>query len=223
MKAMILAAGRGMRMMPLTSDTPKPMLTVLGKPLIQYHLERLKNAGITDIVINLAWQGHKIIDYFGNGSKFGVKINYSQEPVEGFETAGGIASALKMLTGKSDTFIVINGDIFTDYDVHSLTQLVIEPNCAHIVLVENPEHNKEGDFSLNAQNNDLKKYTFSGIGLYDVRFFNGLEEKISMPLGPMLKKAILRNYVSTELYLGVWHDIGTPKRLVEINHNLERK
>ena len=135
MKAMILAAGRGKRMMPLTETMPKPMLKINGKPLLEHHINNLRQAGITDIVINLAWQGDKITEYFGNGSQFGVSITYSQEQTGGLETAGGIIQALPLL---GEQFIVINGDVFTDYDVTSLMQLHLQAGEAHIVLVENP-------------------------------------------------------------------------------------
>ena len=163
MKAMILAAGRGKRMMPLTADLPKPMLKVHGKPLIEYHIERLKRAGIKDVIINLAWQGDKIEQYFGSGKMHGVSIEYSYEPEEALETAGGIIKALPMLCNGCDAFIVINGDIFTDYDVHALTQLHLSENEAHIVLVENPPHHPSGDFTLGLPNQEAR-YTFSGIG-----------------------------------------------------------
>ncbi|ESP94891.1 N-acetylmuramate alpha-1-phosphate uridylyltransferase MurU [Pseudoalteromonas luteoviolacea] len=220
MKAMILAAGRGQRMMPLTADMPKPLLEVGNKPLIEYHLERLKLAGITQVVINLAWQGDKIERYFGDGKRLGMQIDYSYEPEGGLETAGGIVKAMPMLCKDHDTFIVINGDIFTDYDVHALSQLQLMPAEAHLVLVENPPHNPAGDFRLSHQPANEQTYTFSGIGLYHRAFFDNLSvEKI--PLGPMLRSGIEEGVVSCELYVGVWHDIGTPERLSEINAALE--
>lgn len=215
MKAMILAAGRGKRMMPLTATLPKPMLAVNGKPLIEYHIERLKNAGINNVVINLAWQGDKIETYFGDGAEFGVSIQYSYEPEGGLETAGGIIKAIPKLCTDSDKFIVVNGDIFTDYDVHALTQLVLHTGEAHIVLVENPEHNPEGDFTLGLPN-QVQKYTFSGIGLYQKDFFRNYDTEF-LALGPLLRAGIENNLVSRELYLNQWFDIGTPKRLSEIN------
>lgn len=218
MKAMILAAGRGKRMMPLTEHLPKPMLEVNGKPLIQYHIERLKRAGITDIIINLAWQGDKIKAYFGDGTPWGVAIEYSQEPEEGLETAGGIIQAIPKLCTDSDKFIVINGDIFTDYDVHALTQLVLHSGEAHIVLVENPAHNPDGDFTLGLPN-QLQTYTFSGIGLYHKHFFQQHSAGF-LALGPLLRDGIEACVVSRELYLSQWFDIGTPQRLAQINQQL---
>ncbi|ATG57140.1 mannose-1-phosphate guanylyltransferase [Pseudoalteromonas sp. 13-15] len=216
MKAMILAAGRGQRMMPLTQAMPKPMLKVQNKPLIEHHVNNLKAAGITDIVINLAWQGDKIKAYFKDGSQFGVNIVYSQEVEGGLETAGGIIQALPLL---GESFIVINGDVFTDYDVSSLMQLHLQPGEAHLVLIENPPHNLDGDFTLSHLSPDSQKYTFSGISRYQADFFNGLEPGIR-PLGPLLREKLSKHLVSTELYIGNWDDIGTPARLTALNERL---
>jgi len=216
MKAMILAAGRGQRMMPLTQAMPKPMLKVQNKPLIEHHVNNLKAAGITDIVINLAWQGDKIKAYFKDGSQFGVNIVYSQEVEGGLETAGGIIQALPLL---GESFIVINGDVFTDYDVSSLVQLHLQPGEAHLVLIENPPHNLDGDFTLSHLSPDSQKYTFSGISRYQADFFNGLEPGIR-PLGPLLREKLSKHLVSTELYIGNWDDIGTPARLTALNERL---
>lgn len=216
MKAMILAAGRGQRMMPLTQAMPKPMLKVQNKPLIEHHVNNLKAAGITDIVINLAWQGDKIKAYFKDGSEFGVNIVYSQEVEGGLETAGGIIQALPLL---GESFIVINGDVFTDYDVSSLVQLHLQPGEAHLVLIENPPHNLDGDFTLSHLSPDSQKYTFSGISRYQADFFNGLEPGIR-PLGPLLREKLSKHLVSTELYIGNWDDIGTPARLTALNERL---
>jgi MurNAc alpha-1-phosphate uridylyltransferase len=220
MKAMILAAGRGKRMMPLTEKLPKPMLKVNDRPLLAYHIERLKRAGITDIVVNLAWCGDKIIEYFADGRDFGVNIKYCQEQEGGLETAGGIINALPYLVDKHDDFIVINGDIFTDYDVNSLKQLQLSKGEAHIVLVENPPHNAEGDFCLAHQVVNTQKYTFSGIGLYNKDFFD-LKMAGVLALGPLLRSGLKAGIVSTELYLGLWSDIGTPQRLLDINMQQE--
>jgi len=216
MKAMILAAGRGQRMMPLTQAMPKPMLKVQNKPLIEHHVNNLKAAGITDIVINLAWHGDKIKAYFKDGSEFGVNIVYSQEVEGGLETAGGIIQALPLL---GESFIVINGDVFTDYDVSSLVQLHLQSGEAHLVLIENPPHNLDGDFTLSHLSPDSQKYTFSGISRYQADFFNGLEPGIR-PLGPLLREKLSKHLVSTELYIGNWDDIGTPARLTALNERL---
>lgn len=217
MKAMILAAGRGKRMMPLTQSTAKPALEVNGKPLIVYHIERLASAGIRDIVINLAWCAESIKTIVGDGRQFGVNIEYSFEGDEGLETAGGIINVLDKL---NDTFIVINGDIFTDYDVASLTHLVLLPTEAHLVLVENPSHNPNGDFAIHngvaSTHSEREKYTFSGIALYHKSFFNNLNPGF-LALAPILREKMRTQLVSAELYLGKWHDIGTPQRLEEIN------
>ncbi|MCQ8878168.1 nucleotidyltransferase family protein [Pseudoalteromonas shioyasakiensis] len=216
MKAIILAAGRGKRMMPLTASMPKPMLKILAKPLIEYHIERLKTAGITDIVINLAWQGDKITEYFADGQSFGVNIQYSQEPEHGLETAGGIVRALPLL---GDDFIVINGDVFTDYDVSTLKELHLDDGEGHIVLVENPPHNPMGDFSLRHLGPQSQKYTFSGISRFKASFFQGIPDGV-LPLGPLLRERLASADVSTELYIGIWNDIGTPERLTQLNGQL---
>ncbi len=221
--AMILAAGRGKRMMPLTKDTPKPLLEVHGLPLIVHHLKALKKAGIKHVVINLAWCGDKIPALLGDGSDFGMQIQYSQEPEGGLETAGGILQALPLL---ADEFIVVNGDVFTDYDFHSLTQLKISEGQAHLVLVENPPHNPEGDFGfhnglLHSDKVQGQAYTFAGIGKYQQQFFKNLAPGF-VPLAPHLREKMHSQDVFGELYLGAWHDIGTPERLREINQEWQR-
>ena len=210
MKAMILAAGLGSRMRPLTNHTPKPLLEIRGKPLIVWHIERLRDAGFTQIVINVAYLGHQIIDYLGDGSTFGVQIEFSDEQNEGaLETAGGIVKALPLL---SDTFLVVNGDVWTDYAFDSSYKL--EDNfLAKLILVKNPEHNLEGDFYLT---NTKEKYTFSGIGYYSKKMFENLEYG-KAPLAPLLFEAIENKYLITELYQGKWYDIGTPERLKYLN------
>ena len=216
MKALILAAGRGQRMMPLTQHMPKPMLKVAEKPLIEHHINNLKAAGITDIVINLAWQGDKIKDYFNDGSQFGVNILYSQEVEGGLETAGGIIQALPLL---GESFIVVNGDVYTDYDVSALMQLHLQAGEAHIVLIQNPPHNPDGDFALSHLSPESQKYTFSGISRYQADFFKGLTQG-RRPLGPILREKLSDHVISTELYIGQWDDIGTPDRLNDLNKRL---
>ena len=206
MTAMILAAGLGTRMRPLTNHRPKPLLDVGGKPLIVWHIERLKASGFTDIIINVAYLGQQIIGYLGDGSKYGVTITFSDEQSEGaLETAGGIVKALPLL---SDTFLVVNGDVWTDFSYDNEFDLN-KNRLAHLILVDNPEHNPTGDFFLI---NSKEKYTFSGIGYYSKKMFNDLEYG-KQALAPLLFKAIEEKRLTTQYYRGAWHDIGTPARL----------
>jgi MurNAc alpha-1-phosphate uridylyltransferase len=218
MKAMILAAGLGTRMRPLTDKTPKPLLKVGGIPLIVWHIERLAHDGYTDIVINIAHLGYQIPEALGDGSEWGVKITYSDEQEEGaLESAGGIVKALPLLG--DDTFLVLNGDIWSDYDFEDHRKLP-EGILAHLVLVPNPEHNPEGDFALDGNRViDNKQYTFSGIGYYSPKFFKDLPYGKSA-LAPLLRKAMKEGKVTGELYEGEWLDIGTPERLELLNAQL---
>ncbi|MDQ7067510.1 MAG: nucleotidyltransferase family protein [Sulfurimonas sp.] len=217
MKAMILAAGRGERMRPLTDSLPKPLLEVQGKPLILWHIQRLAQNGFKDIVINIAHLGYKIPEYLGDGSKYGLNISYSDEQASGaLESAGGIKKALTLLG--EETFLVVNGDIFCEYEFDGAFEL--GDKKAHIILVPNPEHNPKGDFGLKgglALNRADEMFTFSGIGYYSHDFFDsiGIEKK---SLAPILREQIDKKAVSAELFRGKWHDIGTPKRLKEINN-----
>ncbi len=212
MKAMILAAGRGERLRPLTDSTPKPLLEIRGKSLIVYHLEALAKAGFTEVVINLSWLGEQIQEFLGNGAQFGVSIEYSEE-VAALETAGGILQALPLL---GDRFVVVNADLFTDYDFAKLKT----PNClAHLVLVDNPEHNDSGDFSLDGAtvgNLGAERHTFSGIAQYHRDFFSGLTPG-KQALAPLLRAAADKGEVSGELFTGSWIDIGTAARLALLN------
>ncbi len=216
MKAMILAAGRGERMRPLTDTIPKPLLKVHDKALIVWHLEKLKSAGFEDIVINIAHLGHEISKSLGNGSNWGLNISYSDESQEGaLESAGGIIKALPLLG--EETFLVVNGDIFCDYNFD--TNFNLEDNLAHLILVPNPKHNESGDFGLKERtvlDDDTIKYTFSGIGYYSPKLFSKLAYGKSA-LAPLLRYAMKNDRVSGELFNGIWHDIGTPQRLEEIN------
>ena len=212
MKAMILAAGRGERLRPLTDVTPKPLLEVRGKPLIVYHIEALASAGFTDVVINLSWLGEQIRARLGDGAQFGVSIEYSEE-VQALETAGGIQQALPLL---SERFIVVNADVFTDYDFAALRTA---DSPAHLVLVDNPQHNDRGDFSLHQSsvgNSGSPQHTFSGIAQYHRSFFAELEPG-KQALAPLLRKAADKGQVSGELFQGVWIDIGTVERLAQLN------
>jgi len=205
---MILAAGRGERMRPLTDRVPKPLLPVAGKPLIVYHLEALAQAGFDEVVINLSWLGEQIRALLGDGGDFGLSIVYSEE-AEALETAGGILQALPLL---GERFIVVNADILTDYD---FARLRSRDSSAHLVLVPNPAQHPGGDFALDGSrvcNDGEPRYTFSGIALYRREFFTGLTPG-KQALAPLLREAAERGRVSGELYAGDWNDIGTPQRL----------
>ena len=212
--AMILAAGRGERMRPLTDHTPKPLLKVHDKPLIVWHIERLKKAGITQLVINHAHLGEQIEQTLGDGSSLGVSISYSPEGTA-LETGGGIARALPLLG--EQPFLVVNGDVWTDINYSELA--LSEADLAHLVLVKNPSHNPNGDFALNndrVTSGGANKLTFSGIGLYQPSLFVAQPEEL-FPLAPLLREAMSLKKVSGFHHRGVWMDIGTPERLAEIN------
>jgi len=213
---MILSAGRGERMRPLSDTIPKPLLEVRGKPLIVWHIEKLLACGFEEIVINIAHLGDKIRDFLGDGSKYGINIAYSDEQKDGaLESAGGIIKALHLLGDKP--FLVVNGDVFCDYDFDANFEL--KDKLAHLILVPNPQHNPHGDFSLSNTlilNNANIKYTFSGIAYYDVKLFQGLSAG-KLPLAPLLRNTIQKHKVSGQLYKGMWYDIGTPQRLENIN------
>ncbi len=214
MIAMILAAGRGERMRPLTDTTPKPLLTVRGAPLLDHLIRQLSDAGFRDIVINIAHLGAQIRAHLGQGERYGVRIRYSDEGASGLETGGGIRRALPLLT--SDPFIVVNGDIYTDY---AFAQLPLTfPGRAHLVLVDNPPHNRAGDFGLrNGRVTETPpRLTFAGIGVYKASLFSGHHEE-RFPLAPILRAAIAEGAVSGEHYTGFWTDVGTPERLAELN------
>lgn len=213
--AMILAAGRGERMRPLTDTTPKPLLPVRGKPLIERHVERLAQAGIGRLVINLAWLGSLIREYLGDGSRYGVSIRYSEESPQALETAGGIFRALPML--EPGPFMVVNGDVLTDYPFERLS--LDENHDANLVLVPNPPQHPRGDFGLErglAVAAAARQYTFAGIAAYDSRFFAGCTDG-TFPLKPLLVRAMAAGRCGGELYRGLWEDVGTPERLQALN------
>lgn len=212
--AMILAAGRGERLRPLTDRVPKPLIRVGSRRLIEHHLTALAAAGISRVVINLAHLGAAIADTIGDGSAYGVRVRYSREPEGALETGGGIARALPLL--ESDPVLVVNGDIYTAFPFATLQPEIA--GVAHLVLVPNPPHRLDGDFRLGT---DSRVYlttgtraTFSGIGVYRKRLFNGLSHE-RFPLALLLNAAIAAGDVTGELYCGMWHDIGTPERLAE--------
>jgi MurNAc alpha-1-phosphate uridylyltransferase len=218
MRAMILAAGRGERMRPLTDDTPKPLLPVAGKPLIVWHLERLARAGFCEVVINHAHLGDQIEALLGDGDAWGLGIRYSPEPPGALETAGGIANALPLLANGlgDEPFLVINGDIFCDWDVG---RVPVGDQLAHLVLVDNPPHHPAGDFSLTGCVVGLgePRLTFSGIGLYRPSLFAGIERGQSSKLAPLLRAAIAAGRITGEQHSGRWEDVGTPERLAALD------
>ncbi len=218
MKAMILAAGRGERMRPLTDHVPKPLLKVGGRCLIEYHLGALASAGIREIVINHAWLGAQIEQALGDGSHWGVEIRYSAEQ-EGLETGGGIFNALPLLG--EQPFLVVNGDVWCNYPFH---QLPVEPaaGLAHLVLVDSPPHHPEGDFVLQGGRVRLEggpRLTYSGIAVCHPALFASCTPGI-FPLAPLLRSAITAEKVSGEHYRGRWVDVGTPERLHELREEI---
>jgi MurNAc alpha-1-phosphate uridylyltransferase len=218
MKAMILAAGRGERMRPLTDHTPKPLLKVGGKSLIVWHIERLAAAGFKDIVINHAHLGEQIEVALGNGSQWGVRIQYSPEKIA-LETAGGIANAMPLL--ENSPFLVVNGDVYTDIDFAALK--LAPPNLAHLVMVDNPPQHAAGDFTLcngKLSVDGTEKLTFSGVGIYAPSLFAGVVRGEAAKLAPLLKAAMAQGLVSGSHHEGAWHDIGTPERLQALDSQL---
>ncbi|HEY0635493.1 MAG TPA: nucleotidyltransferase family protein [Gammaproteobacteria bacterium] len=213
MKAMILAAGRGERMRPLTDHTPKPLLCVGGKALIEYHIEALAGAGFAEIIINHAHLGSQIEAALGDGSRYNVRLHYSAEGTA-LETGGGIFRALPWL---GDEFVVVNGDVWCDYPFAQLRRPL--QGLAHLVLVDNPVHHPRGDFYLAGERVESEgepRLTFSGIGLYQRALFDGCSDG-PFPLAPLLRKAMAAGKVSGEHYRGHWIDVGTPQRLQELD------
>lgn len=222
MKAMILAAGRGERMRPLTDQTPKPLLAAGGKPLIVWHLQRLATAGFRDIVINHAYLGEQIEAALGDGAAHGVRISYSPEPPGALETAGGIANAMPLLG--NDPFMAVNGDIYCDWDFTRANTALHEHDLAHLVMVNNPAHHPVGDFVLEhgklmspILTSRATRLTFSGIGIYRPQLFAGIARGTRAKLAPLLTEAMLSGKVSGEQHAGRWEDIGTPQRLAELD------
>jgi MurNAc alpha-1-phosphate uridylyltransferase len=221
MKAMILAAGRGERMRPLTLSRPKPLLDVGGRALIEHHLQALVAAGFSQVVINLSWLGEQICAALGDGARFGIDIRYSEEGPEPLETGGGIFRALPLL-GPAP-FLVLNGDVWTTYPYAALRERWLARDLAHLVLVPNPAHNERGDFVLRdgrmREGEEGDRYTFSGIGVYHPSLFDGCRDGI-FKLAPLLRAAASAGRVSAELYEGDWLDIGTPERLAALDRRL---
>lgn len=216
---MILAAGRGERMRPLTDHTPKPLLPIAGKPLIVHHLEALRAAGIVEVVINTGHLGEQLPAALGDGQHWGMRIFWSPEPPEALETGGGIFQALPLL-GR-EPFIVVNGDVWTDYPLARWTQPPLAPSgLAHLALVNNPPHHAEGDFALledgQLAEQGTPRWTFSGLSVLRPELFADCQAG-RFPLGPLLRQAMATGQVSGEFYPGEWRDIGTPQRLAELN------
>lgn len=226
MRAMILAAGRGQRMRPLTDSVPKPLLPAGGRPLIAWHLDKLAAAGVTDVVINHAHLGAMIEAALGDGRDRGITIHYSAE-TEALETAGGIATARPLL-GEAP-FIVVNGDVFTNFPYDRLVaaaRALGGQRLAHLVLVDNPEHHSAGDFALDgdlARAQGAPRFTFSGLGAYCPSLFDGIAAGTKARLAPLLVAAMARSAVSAEHHGGYWLDVGTPARLAELDTRLRSR
>ena len=215
MKAMVLAAGRGERMRPLTDSTPKPLVPIAGKPLVGYHLEALARAGVRDVVINLSWLPDSIRAALGDGRDYGVAITYSDEGPVPLETGGGIFKAIPLLG--PGPFLVVNGDTWTDVDFSRLTL----ENGAHarIVLVSNPPHHPRGDFGLEGDlvvDRDVERFTYAGVGVYRPEFFAGCSPG-KFPLLPLLQRAIAARLLRGQLHHGEWCDVGTAERLAALD------
>ena len=216
MKAMILAAGLGNRMRPLTLYKPKPLLEVGGKALIVWHIEKLKAIGVSEIIINSAWLADVLIGALGDGSQFGVNIRWTRE-AEGLETAGGIINALPLLG--TEPFILVNGDVWTTFDFEPLLNVQLQNDLAHLVFVPNPPQHQKGDFTLDQgraytfeQAHDGEALTYSGVAVLHPKMFDGLEQG-KRPLAPLLKEAMLQGKISAEKMQAAWVDVGTPERL----------
>ncbi|MCO8170631.1 nucleotidyltransferase family protein [Pseudomonas sp. 21LCFQ02] len=224
MKAMILAAGKGERMRPLTLTTPKPLVRAAGVPLIEYHLKALHAAGIREVVINHAWLGQQIEDYLGDGQRYGLSIGYSPEG-EPLETGGGIFRALPLLG--NEPFVVVNGDVWTDYDFSQLRRKI--DGLAHLVMIDNPPHHPDGDFSLlgdrlaeehsGDERTDARRLTYSGISIIDPALFAGCQAG-AFKLAPLLREAMRAGRVTGEHFQGRWVDVGTLERLAEVEQLL---
>lgn len=220
MRAMILAAGRGERMRPLTDRTPKPLLRVAGKPLIDYHIEGLRRAGFLEIVINNAWLGEQIRAHVGDGSRYGVRVTHSDERPHALETGGGIHRALPLLG--QGPFLVVNGDVWTDLPFASLRDALAPNDLAHFVMVPNPPQHQRGDFAVLGDRlceEGEPRYTFSGVGVYRPELFAACEAG-AFKLVPLMLQAMRANRAGAQIYNGQWFDIGTPERLARVDQLL---
>ena len=227
-QAMILAAGKGTRLRPLTLETPKPLVEVGGQPLIVWHIKALQAAGITDITINASWLADRLMQALGDGAEYGVKLHWSVEDDEPLETAGGIFNALRTGKLQDAPFILVNSDVWTTYDFAQLQDYTLGPDqLAHLLLIDNPEHNNGGDFAINnglASEQpiaDADKYTFAGISVVSARLVDGLVSGQPAPLAPLLKQAMLKFQITAEVIKDNWIDVGTPERLTQVNEFIE--
>ena len=231
MKALIFAAGKGERMRPLTHHTPKPLLAVGGKRLIEWHIEKLAACGVRDIVINTSWLAECFEPALGDGSRWNLSLHYSYEGTEPLDTGGGMLQALKIIG--DETFIAVNGDIWSDADYSLLPKQIA--GCAHLILVDNPAHNTKGDFMLDKSgcmhSDGESKLTFSGIGIYQPKLLTNWRDVIGevngaaetpprFKLAPLLRHAMYAGQISGEHHIGRWTDVGTPERLDELNRQL---
>ena len=223
-QAMILAAGKGTRLRPLTLETPKPLVEVGGQPLIVWHIKALKAAGITDITINASWLADKLMSAVGNGSQYGLNLYWSVEDNEPLETAGGISQALQTGKLRDAPFIVVNSDVWTTFDFSTLKDYKLGADQrAHLLLIDNPEHNNGGDFAVNnglaseQAIGDADKYTFAGISVLSPRLFDEVVSGQPAPLAPLLKQAMLKFQVTANIITDNWIDVGTLERLEQVN------
>ena len=229
-QAMILAAGKGTRLRPLTLETPKPLVEVGGQPLIVWHIKALQAAGINDIAINVSWLAEKLMDALGDGSQYGVNLHWSVEDDEPLETAGGIFQALQTGKLRDEPFILVNSDVWTTYDFAQLQDYTLSADQrAHLLLIDNPEHNDSGDFAINnglASENPIgeaDKYTFAGISVMSPRLVDGLVAGQPAALAPLLKQAMIKFQITAEVITNNWIDVGTPERLAQVNEFIESK
>jgi len=216
MKAMILAAGRGERLRPLTEQLPKPLVEAGGKPLIGWHLERLAAAGWREAVINVSHLAERIVAHVGDGARYGMRVAWSRE-AEPLETAGGIAKALPLLGNAP--FLLVNSDIYCEYDFSRVKSISLKANLAHLVLVPNPAHHADGDFTLDGEtvgNGAAPRYTYAGVAVMSPAIVAGVRAGDKAPLGPLLRQAAGERRLSGELFRGVWTDVGTIERLAEL-------
>lgn len=229
-QAMILAAGKGTRLRPLTLETPKPLVEVGGQPLIVWHIKSLQAAGITDITINASWLADKLMDTLGDGTQYGVSLHWSVEDDEPLETAGGIFQALQSGRLRDEPFILVNSDIWTTYDFAQLRDYTLGPDQrAHLLLIDNPEHNNGGDFTINnglaseQAIGEADKYTFAGISVMSPRLVDGLVSGQPAALAPLLKQAMIKFQITAEVIMDNWIDVGTPERLEQVNEFIVSK